>query len=362
MSCDFCGALLPEGILVCPPCGRLVHGKRLAAKAREAEELEQRGELAAARDAWAATLAWLPEDAMQASEIRARVAKLDGKTASSAGSGGGGGLKGAAGLAGVAGALLLGLKTKVGLLLALVKSSKVLVTGLTMLASIWVYTSFLGLPFAALFVGLIWVHEMGHVVVLRWYGVPASAPVFVPFVGAFVRMKQQAPHVLADAWCGLAGPIAGSLGAFAALAGGRALGSDLLLAAGHVAIGLNLFNLTPLYPLDGGRAAQALTPRLWVVALVAAFAVAWQLAEPLVAIAAFLPFGRIVAGARARELGGPLAAFHEASPARRLTVLAVYAGLVALLVATFGHFQPELEQIRKKHGHADLAWITSESD
>ena len=358
MSCDFCGTLLPERLLVCP-CGRLAYGKRLAARAREAEALEQRGELEAARSAWQETLAFLPEDAMQASEIRARIAKLEGEHARAAASRGE--LGRAAGVAGGLGALLLGLKAKVAWLLVLAKSSKVLLTGLTMLASIWAYTRILRLPFAVLLVVLIWVHEMGHVILLSWYGYRASAPIFIPFMGALVRLKQQPRNALEDAICGLGGPALGSLGAAVVLVAGRLLGSDLLVVGGIFSLLMNLFNLIPVYPLDGGRAAQVLTPRLWGIALALALGLAWVYSEPLIVIACLLPLGRVLAAARTVERGGRDADFHRIAPAARLAAFAAYIVLTTALVVVVAHFQPELHEFLAKHGE-EIAPLSSASE
>jgi Zn-dependent protease len=331
---------------VCP-CGRLAYGKRLAARARDAEALEQRGEPTAARDAWAETLAFLPEDAAQASEIRARIAKLETGAPSS------GGLTGAK-TAGLAGVLAVGATA--------LKSSKLLVTGLTMLASIWIYSKGMGLPFAALFVLLIWVHEMGHVIAFRVYRLPVSAPVFIPFLGALVRAGRAAENAVDDAWLGLGGPLLGSVGALAALFFGHASGNDLLLAVGHVAVAINLFNLIPVTPLDGSHAAKAMTPRLWALALLPIGALAWRFSEPLLVLAALLPLGGIIEGARLAKLGGPRGAFHQVAPRRRIIASATYVGLVVLLVAIYAAFEPAVRAVREKHKTSDLAWITSASE
>jgi Zn-dependent protease len=355
VNCDFCGRLLVDRILVCP-CGRLAYGMRIAARAREAEALEKEGATEAARAAWLETLAWLPVESSQANEIRNRVAKLEGVRVRP-------NVAAPAGLAGGIGALLLGLKAKLGFVVALAKGSKVLLTGLTMLLSIWVYMQWMGAPFATLFVLLIWVHEMGHVIALGIYGIPASAPVFIPLVGALIRSKQNPSSCVADSWVGLAGPLLGSVGGWGALALGHALESDLLLAVGYVTIGLQLFNLIPLYPLDGGRASSVLTTELWLGCLAALVALAWSLGEPVVVFLAFLPLGRIAHGSQARKLGGPAAEYWQASSPQRVAATAAYVGLVALLVWTHVALQPTMKAVAERHkGVADLAWISSETE
>ena len=130
---------------------------------------------------------------------------------------------------------------------------------------------------------LLMVHEMGHVIQLRREGVPASAPMFIPFLGAFVGMKEMPKNAWAEAKVGLAGPVLGTLGAGVCLAAAVATDSDLLRAVAYTAFFLNLFNLIPVVPLDGGRAAAAFHPAFWFVGRVrggAAVLLAPQPADP----------------------------------------------------------------------------------
>jgi len=134
----------------------------------------------------------------------------------------------------------------------------------TMLLSIGAYALEWGWAFAAGFVLLIFVHEMGHAVALRREGIPAGAPVFIPFVGAFVAMHGQPRDAAVEARVAMAGPITGSLAAWAVLGAGLVWQYPLLVALGHTAVLLNLFNLVPVPPLDGGRIAGAFTRGYWI--------------------------------------------------------------------------------------------------
>ncbi len=152
-----------------------------------------------------------------------------------------------------------------GLLVALSKG-KLLLLGLTkittlvsMLAFFAVYWSLFGWRFALGFVLAIYIHEMGHVMALRKYNIAASAPMFIPFLGAFVRMKQYPGNVGEDARVGLAGPIWGLGSAVAAWLAAIATGLPVWYAIAHTAAWLNLFNLLPIWQLDGGRGFRALT-------------------------------------------------------------------------------------------------------
>lgn len=143
--------------------------------------------------------------------------------------------------------------------------------GFTLVASLLVslggYALLYGWKFALGLVLLIAVHEMGHVVALRARGIPAGLPVFLPFLGAFVSMKAMPRTAYEEAESALAGPVVGTVAAFAVLGAAEALGSPLLHVLAYVGFLLNLFNLLPALPLDGGRVAGALSPKLWLLGL-----------------------------------------------------------------------------------------------
>ena len=129
--------------------------------------------------------------------------------------------------------------------------------------SVAAYSLFFGWRFAAGFVVLLFVHEMGHVIALRREGIKASAPMFIPFMGAVITARSLGDNALAEARVGLAGPILGTLGA-APCRRRRAHGSNLLRSRSPTsASSSNLFNLLPVVPLDGGRAMAAMAPWMW---------------------------------------------------------------------------------------------------
>ena len=142
---------------------------------------------------------------------------------------------------------------------------KLLTTSGTALVSVAAYSLWFGWTFAIGFVVLLFVHEMGHVLQLRREGIKASAPMFIPFLGAVVMMRQMPDDALAEARVGLAGPVLGTAGAAVCLVIGEATGSDFFLALAYIGFFLNLFNLLPIVPLDGGRAMAAMAPWTWFV-------------------------------------------------------------------------------------------------
>jgi Zn-dependent protease len=171
------------------------------------------------------------------------------------------------------------------LLLVLATKGKLLILGLTkastffsMLLAFGVYWTAWGMWFAAGLVLSIYVHEMGHVAALRRYGIAASAPMFIPGLGAFIRLRAQrlAPHE--DARIGLAGPMWGLGAAVAALTAAHLGGGPMYAAIAHIGAWINLFNLLPVWQLDGNRGFAALTSaQRWTVVLM--FGCGWALAH-----------------------------------------------------------------------------------
>jgi Zn-dependent protease len=211
-----------------------------------------------------------------------------------------------------------------GLLLKL----KVVTTGASMLVSIAAYTWIWGLPFAIGFVVLIFVHEFGHVIELRRQGVPASAPLFIPFLGAVIGMKELPDDAWKEARVALAGPILGSVGAAVLWVIGESTGSELLLALAFTGFFLNLFNLIPIVPLDGGRAAGALHPVLWFVGLLMMVGLVVLRPNPLLVVIVVLGGLDLWNRWRARGEAGD---YYRLTVGQRVSVAVVYLGLVAAL-------------------------------
>ena len=165
-------------------------------------------------------------------------------------------------LAGVL-AALAALLAKAKALIFLLPKLKLLTTFGSMLVSIAAYGLFFGLPFALGLVLLLFLHEIGHVIQLRREGIKASAPMFIPFLGAVISAKSMGKDAAAEARVGLAGPVLGTLASLVPLAVWLLTGSDFWRALAYIGFVLNLFNLLPVVPLDGGRAMAALSPAVW---------------------------------------------------------------------------------------------------
>lgn len=307
-----CGTDLAPGLLVCPICQRLIHAEALTRLTKEASALESAGDMRGSLSKLRKALVMLPADTRQHATLHARASRLSNAideglggsengpvpTASSAPRSGDGPalaapesaeaakdpnplIKGGAALGGLA---LLLWKFKFVLVFLMTKAKLLLLglskttTLLSMLLSLGLYWSLWGWRFALGLVLSIYVHEMGHVAALRRFGIPASAPMFLPGFGAVVRMDAYPQTAREDARIGLAGPLWGLGCAGFVAAAYYATGIPMLAAIASVGAWINLFNLVPIWQLDGGRGFRALSrPGRWgILAVVALCGVAFE--------------------------------------------------------------------------------------
>jgi Zn-dependent protease len=164
----------------------------------------------------------------------------------------------------------------------ILKSAKFLTPFITMIISIGAYALLAPLEFAIGFVVLILVHELGHVWAAKMKGLPVSAPLFIPFLGALITMKRNPRDAQTEAFVAIGGPVIGTLGALVFLWVGLAFGNVLFIQLAYVGLFLNLINLLPIHPLDGGRIAVAVSRWLWLVGLIGGFIlIVFYLRSPL---------------------------------------------------------------------------------
>ncbi len=217
--------------------------------------------------------------------------------------------------------------------LLLLPKLKLLTTVGTMLVSIAAYSFVFGWTFAVGFVALIFVHEMGHVIQLRREGLKASAPMFIPFMGAVISARSLGDNALAEARVGLAGPILGSVGSAACIFIWHATGNDLWRALAFTGFFLNLFNLLPVVPLDGGRAMAAMAPWMWFLGFAAMIPLALVFPNPIIFIILLVAGYETYKRWSLRKAGGARqAAYYRVRPLDRALVAGVYLSLIALLV------------------------------
>lgn len=199
---------------------------------------------------------------------------------------------------------------------------KALSFGGSFLLSIWFYALFWGWKFALVFVILIGVHEFGHYFAMKYYGVPSSLPFFIPGMGALVTMKGAPPSAFHEALIALAGPVTGTAGSIACAVIGNLTGQPFWYAAAYMGFFINLFNLAPVMPLDGGRIVGAISPRIWVGGLVVFVIamVALHLFNPLIWLLILVSLPQVWAAWKGRLN----AAYYATAPTQRILVATAY--------------------------------------
>ncbi len=204
-------------------------------------------------------------------------------------------------------------------------------TGGTMVLSIGAYALAWGWLFAVGFVLLLFIHECGHLIVARTFGLNVGAPVFIPFMGAVIALKDSPKDAWMEAWVGIGGPLLGTVGAVLCEGLFLITGNELFRALAYTGFLLNLFNLAPLGFLDGGRIVTALSPWLWIVG--AAVLVGMLVTEPNFIVALILIFSVPRLVSLFRKKTDEERRYYEVSPGRRLIMAGLYFGLIAFLLA-----------------------------
>lgn len=326
IACQRCGAPVNNGQLVCPTCGGLAYQRQLEQLANEALQQEQTNPAAAAA-IWRQTLDLVPAQAPQYQQVQQRVGLLTGtwnppqatpvQTMQYA----------------------QAVRPPDPLPLAIAKTAG------SMFFSAIVYYFFLfqNAVIAVGFVVLMLVHEMGHVFAMRYYGLSASPPIFIPFVGALINMRQRPPNALVESVVGMGGPLLGTIGALACYFAAEsvadpALHKELLIVA-LLAFMLNLFNLLPVPPLDGGRITAAVSPWLWIPGLAGlGYLIFVEIREGggvgvfILVLILFYAFPRIRTTLQARGRKVP---YYQISKTASWTMGVLYVGLGAVLVYMF---------------------------
>jgi len=266
-NCRRCSADLPVGALVCDKCHALVHAAQLDQLAAEAKELESKGDLRQARERWLMGVPLLPPNSRQADWIQTHVRQLDAtaeqlqpppsenKWAQKLG--------------------------PVGPLAVLLAKGKFLLSAIFKLKFLLSFVAFFGFYWAAFgmkfglgFAVLILIHEMGHFIDVKRRGLPADMPVFLPGFGAYVRWQAVGVPIEVQAEVALAGPFAGFLASVACAVVWAQTHDPMWAALARSGAWLNVLNLIPVWMLDGGHAARALSKAQRIILLMASLA-AW---------------------------------------------------------------------------------------
>lgn len=209
------------------------------------------------------------------------------------------------------------------------KLGKFLATGGTMLLSVFTYAIVYGWWYAVGFVGLLFTHEMGHFLAARQRGLNVGAPMFIPFVGAWIALKDQPLDAETEAYIGIAGPMLGSAAAFVCYLLARDSGSSLLLALAYAGFVLNLFNLIPITPLDGGRIVSVVSPRIWLLGIPILIGLFFWIQSPLLLLIAIVAIPQAWSALRDRNVME--SAYYRASAKVRFQYAFQYLVLAVIL-------------------------------
>ena len=233
---------------------------------------------------------------------------------------------------GIAGALLAKFFVKLKFLFVFLKLGKIASTFGSMIVMIWVYAKLHGWMFGAGFVLLLFMHEMGHYFAARKVKLPVSTPIFIPFVGAFISMKEQPSNASTEAFVAIGGPALGSIGALLCLVVYYVTGKSVFIALAYSGFILNLFNLMPVHPLDGGRVVTAISPMLWIIGI------------PLMTFAALMHFNPIIIMILILSVvqlykyyKDPDKKYYEVKKSTRFIYSITYFGLIAILGLCSGY-------------------------
>lgn len=331
MGCEYCNAPVESGQLVCHHCGALVYRRHLEQIAGDALRLEGVNPSAAAM-VWRSALDVLPRTSPQYADIYQRIAAL------AAGWSPVPAAQHASAATGSTPPPLPAQSRRVAPSdpwhVALVKTVGSMLVA-TVVYYLWPFHDWV---IALGFVVLMLVHEMGHVLATWYYGLSASPPIFIPFVGAIINLREQPPNALVESVIGMGGPLLGTIGALIWYGVALAVPGpwrEPLLNVAQLAFFLNLFNLIPVPPLDGGRITAAVSPWIWVAGLAGLAALIVEQAFVgarfgllILLLVLFTGFRRVRYTLQARDRKLP---YYDISPAASWLMGALYVGLGVLL-------------------------------
>ncbi|WP_243369888.1 site-2 protease family protein [Microvirga solisilvae] len=223
------------------------------------------------------------------------------------------------------------------LLFAGLKFGKLFTTGGTMLVSVVAYAWIFGWWYAVGFVGLLFIHEMGHYAAARQRGLDVGAPTFIPFLGAWITMKDMPADVETEAHVAIAGPFLGSIAAFGVYFWALQTDSRLLLAISYSGFFLNLFNLLPVSPLDGGRITAIISPRVWLLGAPLMVALLFYRPSPALFIVALLAAPQVWKAWNYDPNAEENRAYYDVPNKVRVEYGLIYLGLTAVLAIMTYH-------------------------
>ncbi len=202
----------------------------------------------------------------------------------------------------------------------------------SMLISIAVYSSRMGWKLALGFITLLMIHESGHLLAARYYGARMSVPIFIPYIGAIIDMKEPMRNAWEEAVFGISGPLLGTLGACLCWITAGITGSFYFAELALFGFFLNLFNLIPLGFLDGGHVAVVLTRWLWIPGYLMMGAFAWYVHSPVVIISLVVMLPMVLSLFRKKPHKDNL--YDRVRLGKRFAMGAIYLALVSFLACS----------------------------
>ena len=178
---------------------------------------------------------------------------------------------------------------------------------------------------------LIFIHEMGHYIAAKQRNLDVGAPMFIPFLGAWIEMKELPCDAETEAHVGLGGPLLGTVGAIGCYVVGQSTGEHIWLALAYVGFLINLFNLIPMSPFDGGRITAVLSPRIWFLGVPVLIAIFFIRPSPILIIVAILAAPQLLKAWRYDPDAPENKAYYGVTNEIRMRYGAWYIGLAAYL-------------------------------
>ena len=236
------------------------------------------------------------------------------------------------------------------LLLSGAKLGKLLTTGGTMLLSLVLYAFVYGWRYAVGFVGLLFVHEWGHYLAARQRGLAVGPMTFIPFMGAWIELKDMPHDAETEAFVGLGGPLLGSIGALLVYWMARSWDLPWLLAVSYSGFFLNLFNLIPLSPLDGGRITAVLSPRIWLLGVPMLGALFLWRPSPMLLIIALFAAPQVWKAIKYRSDSDEAKTYYAVATAKKWEYGLIYIVLAAFLALMTHDVHELLQALRPVRG------------
>ncbi len=232
-------------------------------------------------------------------------------------------------------------------LLLLLKFGKFLTTGWTMLLSVAIYALIFGWKYAVGFVGLLFVHEMGHYLAAKHRGLPVGAPTFIPFIGAWIELKEMPHDAETEAFVGLGGPLLGSIGALVVYGLAKSWDQTWMLAVAYSGFFLNLFNLIPMSPFDGGRITAVLSPRIWFVGVPVLIGLFFLHPSPMLVLIAILAAPQLLKAWRYKKDSVEAQTYYAVSNKVKWEYGSYYLILLVFLAIMTHEVHGQVELLRK---------------